>query len=161
MCDSELEARLERLERQNRRLKRLGLLLLLIAGSGFLLAQASCNPPSSTVPIPAVTDSKGRPVPPGVTNDAELLIARCGRPSRDVSTAYEDPRPPIPVRVVEYRKHGLRFMFFPGGNAHVGDPPPYRWKLLGVTDMAAADPSRARVVDVSEAVRRMPCWAGK
>ena len=35
----ELEARLAKLERQNRRLKRLGLLFLLIAGSGFLFAQ--------------------------------------------------------------------------------------------------------------------------
>jgi hypothetical protein len=40
---ADLEARLAKLERQNRRLKRLGLLFLLIAGSGFLLAQASCK----------------------------------------------------------------------------------------------------------------------
>jgi len=117
--------------------------------------------PSSTVPSPTVTDSKGRRVPPGVTNDAELLIARCGHPSSDDSTAYDDPRPPIPSRIVEYRKHRLRFMFIPGGNAHLGDPPPYQWKLLGVTDMTAADPSQARVVTPSEAVRRMPCWSGK
>ena len=35
---ADLEARLAKLERQNRRLKRLGLLFLLIAGSGFLFA---------------------------------------------------------------------------------------------------------------------------
>jgi len=48
----ELELRLAKLERQNRRLKRLGLLFLLIAGSGFLLAQAPRKPPSAA-PAPA------------------------------------------------------------------------------------------------------------
>ena len=40
---ADLAARLAKLERQNRRLKRLGLLFMCIAGSGFLLAQASCK----------------------------------------------------------------------------------------------------------------------
>ncbi len=44
---ADLEARLAKLERQNRRLKRLGLLFLLIAGAGFLLAQAPRKPPSA------------------------------------------------------------------------------------------------------------------
>jgi hypothetical protein len=44
---AEVEARLAKLERQNRRLKRLGLLFLLLAGSGFLLAQASCKRPGA------------------------------------------------------------------------------------------------------------------
>ena len=44
---AELDVRLTKLERQNRRLKRLGLLCLLIAGSGFLLAQASRKPLSA------------------------------------------------------------------------------------------------------------------
>ena len=49
---ADLETRLGKLERQNRRLKRLGLLFLLIAGSGFLLAQAPRKPPSGA-PAPA------------------------------------------------------------------------------------------------------------
>lgn len=49
---ADLEARLAKLERQNRRLKRLGLLFLLIAGSGFLLAQAP-RKPLSAAPVPA------------------------------------------------------------------------------------------------------------
>jgi len=54
---ADLEARLEKLERQNRTLKRLGLLFLLIAGSGFLLAQASCQRPGAApgAATPAVT----------------------------------------------------------------------------------------------------------
>jgi len=49
---ADLEARLAKLERQNRTLKRLGLLFLLIAGSGFLVAQAPRKPPSAA-PAPA------------------------------------------------------------------------------------------------------------
>jgi hypothetical protein len=49
---AELEARLAKLERQNRRWKHLGLLLLLIAGSGFLLAQAP-RKPARAGPAPA------------------------------------------------------------------------------------------------------------
>jgi hypothetical protein len=96
-----------------------------------------------------------------VTNDAELLIARCGTPTSDDSTDYDNPRPPIPSRTIEYKKQKLRFMFIPGGGALVGDPPPYKWQFLGVTDMKAADPSKARVVSPAEAGRRMPCWTGK
>lgn len=44
---ADLEARLAKLERQNRRWKRLGLLFLLIAGSGLLLAQAPRKAPSA------------------------------------------------------------------------------------------------------------------
>jgi hypothetical protein len=54
---AELEIRLGKLERQSRRLKRLGLLFLLIAASGFLLAQASCKRPGAApgAATPAVT----------------------------------------------------------------------------------------------------------
>jgi len=50
---AELELRVTKLERQNRKLKRLGLLFVLIAGSGLLLAQtprkpAHAAPPSAT-----------------------------------------------------------------------------------------------------------------
>jgi hypothetical protein len=94
-------------------------------------------------------------------NDAQLLIAHCGTPSGDGSSEYEDPRPPIPSRVIEYDSHKLRFVFLPGGDIKLGDPPPYQWKLIGITDMTAADPSQATVVSVPEAVERMPCWSRK
>jgi TM2 domain-containing membrane protein YozV len=95
------------------------------------------------------------------SNDADLLITRCGQPSSDDSTAYDNPRPPIQARIIEYKKQRLRFMFIPGGDTHVGDAPPYQWKLAGITDMTAADPSQATVVAPSEAVVRMPCWTGR
>jgi hypothetical protein len=134
--------------------------LVVTIGIAVIIANIGSSGPSSA-PKAAVTDSKGRPVPVGVTNDAELLIARCGKPSKDDSTANDVPRPLIPSRTVEYRKHRLRFMFIPGGNTRLGDAPPYKWKLVGATDMTASDPSKARVVMPSEAVRRMPCWSGK
>ena len=95
------------------------------------------------------------------SNDAELLIDRCGTPSGDGSSEYDNPRPPIPSRVIEYDSHKLRFMFLPGGNIKLGDPPPYQWKLIGITDMTAADPSEATVVSGSEAAERMPCSRSK
>lgn len=98
-----------------------------------------------------------REIPARVRNDAERLIARCGHPTKDDSTEHDNPRPPIPSRVIEYAKQRLRFMFIPG-DGRVGDPPPYKWKLIGITDMSAKDPSKARVVAPSEAASRMPCW---
>jgi hypothetical protein len=49
---ADLEARLAKLERQNRRWKYLAFLCLVLAGSGFLLAQAPRKSPSAT-PAPA------------------------------------------------------------------------------------------------------------
>lgn len=89
-------------------------------------------------------------------DDAGLLIARCGQPSGDESSENDSPRPPIPSRVIEYQQYGLRAMFTPGDGAKVGDPPPYHWKLVGITDMQ----TEATVMP-NEAAKRMPCWAGK
>jgi hypothetical protein len=132
-------------------------------GLPFLLViiGQSAQTPTTASANPAVTDSIGRAVPAGVSNDADLLVARCGRPTSDESSANDDPRPPIPSRVVEYQREKLRFLFVPGNGTSLGDPPPYKWKLVGMTDMTAADPSEARVVPPAEAVGRMPCWAGK
>jgi hypothetical protein len=99
-------------------------------------------------PMPAVS----------ATNAAELLVANCGQPSSDDSREYDSPRPPIPTRIIEYRRFGLRFIFIPGKPTTLGDPPPYRWDLIGIADMKASDPSKARVVHIPEADRRMPCW---
>ena len=89
---------------------------------------------------------------------ADSLIAKCGKPSLDDSTANDNPRPPIPTRMIENRAKKLRFMFIPGDGATIGSPPPYHWQLAGITDMTARDPSKARVVSHDEAAARMPCW---
>jgi hypothetical protein len=127
---------------------------------GAIIGQREESPHTS-ISSATVLDSKGKPVPSGASNDAELLIARCGQPSKDSTSANDDPRPPIQVRIVEYNGKQLRFLFIPGKDTKVGDPPPYKWSLVGITDMTAIDPAKARVVMPSEAISRMPCWAAK
>jgi hypothetical protein len=85
-------------------------------------------------------------------NQVESLIARCGPPDQDVSTAYNDPRPPIPFRVLTYGAQHLQFAFIPGGGTHMGDPPPYRWVLSGVLDTS----SNQRIT-AAQAAERMSC----
>lgn len=111
--------------------------------------QGDSNSPSASTEAPAQSI---------YTDDADRLIARCAKPSLDDSTAYGKPRPPIPSRWIEYNQQKLRFMFIPGAGAKLEDPPPYHWKLIGITDMTARDPSQATVVMPHEAVERMPCW---
>jgi hypothetical protein len=93
-----------------------------------------------------------------INDEAGRLISQCGPPTSDESTQYDNPRPPIVTRIIEYRQKKLRFIFIPGYDSRVGDPPPYRWKLSGITDMTGRDPPKARTVDTDEAIRRMGCW---
>jgi len=128
-----------------------GCLVSVIAMFSLILLGAllkDSHPTESTTSTPATA-----------SDDAALLLSRCGAPSSDDSTAYDDPRPPIPSRIIEFSAKRLRFMFIPSGK--LGDPPPYKWKLIGIADMAAIDPSKARVVQPDEAIRRMPCWSSK
>ncbi len=87
-------------------------------------------------------------------NQAVALIRRCGQPSRDVSTAYNNPRPPIPFRVISYGSQHLEFAFVPGGGAKIGDPPPYVWKLSGILDTT----TNQRITP-AQAAERMACVA--
>jgi hypothetical protein len=89
-----------------------------------------------------------------IANDADLIISRCGKPDVDDSSAYDNPRPPIPIRFVEYKAQRVRFSFLPGGGTRPSDPPPYHWKLLGLQDTVTDQP-----LDASLATRRMPCWS--
>src|SRR5215470_4492745 len=77
------------------------------------------SPQNSTTP----TDSVGRTIPSSVTNDAELLIYRCGTPDTDESAENDVPRPPIPPRMLTYKKAHLRFAYIPS-DSKIGDPPP-------------------------------------
>lgn len=83
------------------------------------------------------------------TLSPEALVAKYGKPDAVKSSEYENPRPPIVTRMIEYRKERVRFVLFP--DAPVGSPPPYkRWKLLGMQD--SRDNS---VLTASEVERRM------
>ena len=65
---------------------------------------------------------------------AALLIKRLGPPDRDDSTAYDNPRPPIVTRFIEYRSQGVKIIFTP--KAKYGEAPPYSaWKAIGFIDL--------------------------
>jgi hypothetical protein len=85
-------------------------------------------------------------------DEAQALISRCGPPDEDMSTANNDPRPPIPFRVLDYKTEHLRFAFVPGAGAKIGDPPPYIWALSGILD--TTDNQR---ITPAEAAQRMAC----
>jgi hypothetical protein len=91
---------------------------------------------------------------PVVVDQAVALIRSCGAPDRDVSTANNDPRPPIPFRVLDYNDQHLQFAFVPGGGAKIGDPPPYRWSLSGVLDSTTN-----QRISIQQAADRMNCAA--
>ena len=132
-------------------------LLACVLGIGLVIG--FLNGLSAPHANPAVVgNTNDRAPPPGVTNDAELLLARCGRPTKDESTENNTPRPLIPSRVIEYKRQDLRFLFLP--DSKLTDAPPYRWKLIGIIDATATNPSEAQVVDPTEAAKRLPCWLG-
>lgn len=93
---------------------------------------------------------------PSNLDDAELLISRCGQPDQDESTQYDSPRPLFPTRFITYESAHLTFAYVPGHGARGDDPPPYSWKLVGITD------SRTNSVVESRKLRqvlsqRLPC----
>jgi len=88
------------------------------------------------------------------SDDAALLLSRCGKPDADDSTAYDNPRPPIPTRWLEYRKAHVKALFIPSGATDA--PPPYQWKSIGATD-----PRTRKPLSPEEAFKRLPCWRSK
>jgi len=91
---------------------------------------------------------------PRAVDQAKALIQSCGAPDRDMSTANNDPRPPIPFRVLSYNSQHLQFAFVPGGGAQIGDPPPYRWALSGILDLTTN-----QRISLQAATERMSCAA--
>lgn len=65
-------------------------------------------------------------------DDAKWLIARCGRPDRDLDTGGFDPAPLVPARVLTYGKAHLKIAYVAGDPR--GQDPPYHWKLMGLVD---------------------------
>jgi hypothetical protein len=123
--------------------KKLGVTLTI--GIGFLV-------------LLAIIGSNIGPTDPNtaIRDDVERIISRCGKPDVDDSTANDDPRPLVPTRLLEYKEQSIRFSFIPGGNTTANDPPPYRWKILGIQDTVTDEP-----LDIAIAKRRMPCWTSR
>jgi predicted nucleic acid-binding Zn ribbon protein len=112
---------------------------------------------SKLVRAPTMLATVHAAAPPNLParDEAQELIQSCGLPSRDFSTANNDPRPPIPFRVLDYRSQHLQFAFIPGGGAQIGDPPPYHWALSGILDTT----TNQRITS-EQAAERMSCMNG-
>ncbi len=118
---------------------------LILAGVFYSL-DTKTPKPTTTQASSAVASTAEQPAPP--SDDYGSIVAKFGRPDADDSTAYDVPRPVIPSRWITYRKEHVRFLFVP--DAKVGQPPPYRWKLIGATD-----PRNRKPVPISEANVRL------
>ena len=113
-----------------------------------------CDSNPTPAASPAHTDSQGRPMPASVTNDSELLIYRCGTPDTVLDTSEDNPRPPIPSRLLTYRKARLKLVYIPSDP--IDKPPPYHWKFMGVIDTRtnnAVTPDQLQ----STLQHRLPC----
>ena len=78
----------------------------------------------------------------------EYIIKTYGRPNIIDSTEYDRPRPPIPTKLLTYKKERVRFIFLP--DCVFGAPPPYKWKCIGATD-----PEKQVSLDLEEAFNRL------
>jgi hypothetical protein len=96
------------------------------------LGIVGCDSTPTPLATSGHTDSIGRQVPSWVKNDADLLVYRCGQPDTEIDTSLDNPRPPIPSRLLTYRKAHLRFLYVPHDG--VDQPPPYHWKFMGIVD---------------------------
>jgi hypothetical protein len=130
---------------------------LILGGVAVVVIVAFLSTFNQTSAPTTPTDSLGRSVPASVTNDAELLLFRCGKPDNDESTESDVPRPPIVTRFITYKKAHLKFAYMPGGESKVGDPPPYKWKLIGLIDTKN---NQAVIASNLEATleKRLPCY---
>jgi hypothetical protein len=68
-------------------------------------------------------------------DQAPIVLARYGTPDVDDSTAYDNPRPPIVIRSMDYRKAGVRVLL--AARESLRKPPPYTWALIGFVDIAS------------------------
>lgn len=125
--------------------------------SGLLVAVLICIAISGCelTPVPSVhNDTEGRPLPASVANDVELLVDRCGTSNVVLDRSVDNPRPPIPTRILTYRKAHLKVAYFP--DAPMGSPPPYHWKLMGLIDTRTNEAVSARDLKIT-LQRQLPC----
>jgi hypothetical protein len=127
-------------------------IILVVAVNAFEESHVRRFEPAQT--LSQNSDSLEQAVPATLTNDAELLVNRCGNPDKVLDTSYDDPRPPIPTRLLTYRKAHLKIAFMP--DAPMGAPPPYHWKLFGLIDTRSNKAVSAS--DLQNALQqRLPC----
>jgi hypothetical protein len=98
------------------------LILIILAAIGTYLTSTMAPSPGSQASAPSAPK-----------DDLDVFKSRYGQPDVEDSTENESPRPPIVTKWIIYKKEHVRATYVPG-NGHVGDPPPYTWKLIGFQD---------------------------
>lgn len=101
----------------------------------FLLLLVGCQPGPTSTPSPLPSSPPAKVQVEEPHDDLTVFLARFGPPTYDQTTAYDNPRPPIPTRWLIYRAERVKALYVPG-DARMGDPPPYNvWKLAGFSDL--------------------------
>jgi hypothetical protein len=96
----------------------------------FLIVVSLPNPPDSAKSELAPGILEDRSSAYGHGDQFAAIVAKYGQPDIDDSTAYDNPRPPIVTRWIEYKPSHVKIMFFP--DCKFGDPPPYgEWRVVG------------------------------
>lgn len=125
----------------------IGTLAIVITFAAIIGSKNSSSPPSGASPVQTPVAE--------VNDDASLLISRCGKPDIDDSTVYDNPRPPMMSRMLTYKKARLRFAYIQR-DGHVGDPPPYTWKMIGIVDTRNETAISAPALKAT-LTKRLPC----
>jgi hypothetical protein len=114
---------------------------LFFLGISVAMCRSDSEKPEAVAPQSAIPFGKG--------DDAAAWLSRCAPPEQETSTAYDDPRPPIVTRFLDYPSKGVRVILVPIAPAD-SSPPYEKWRLMGLTDPATDQP-----IDPKEARRRM------
>lgn len=99
--------------------------------------------------------TRDRIMPETISNDPSVVISTYGPAQRDESSASDDPRPLIPVRILEYHPERIRLAFAP--DVLVGSAPPFeKWVLAGCIDLGSNTE-----ISAAEAAQRLSGRRGK
>lgn len=104
----------------------------------------------------AQTASTSPHAPVSLHDDADWLMHRCGRPSRDLDTGGFEPAPIVPERILTYGKAHLKIAYV-AADARGQDPPyHYHWTLMGMVDTRTNHAIDASAIQ-STLQERLPC----
>ncbi len=84
-------------------------------------------------------------------DDFDEIIKACGRPDHDDSSLYDNPRPPIVSRIIDYDGSGVRFAFALDSLIGQEPTPPYSWMCIG----AMTGPDKKEVLHPSQASEKL------
>lgn len=84
-------------------------------------------------------------------DDFDEIIKSCGRPDHDDSTLYDNPRPLIVARMIDYDALDVRFAFYLDSPVGQEPRPPYSWSCLG----AMYGPGKKQVLMPHQALEKL------